>query len=158
VTSIQLPTRAGERPTASQQLPHSQLDQQPSDGSLSYSIIDEAAGWPHVRQQESGISVEGARAVVLDAEVASGAAGAFMVGTEFCHAHAQGDFSFHAMLPIELAREAERAGWAEPHYLVRTGQVPPNLVMIYAPRDAYEQDVVRQLVRAAYEHALAATS
>jgi hypothetical protein len=76
-----------------------------------------------------------------------------MIGTEFAHAHAQGDFSLHASLPVELAAEAERAGWAEPHFLVRTGQVPPTVVMLYAPRDEAEREVVLGLVRASYEFA-----
>lgn len=154
MTQPPLPQRAGERPRASDHTPHSQLDQQPGDARLTDSIIEEASTWPHVRTQESGISVEGAQALVLDETAASAAAGdAFMIGTEFAHAHAQGDFSLHASLPVELAAEAERAGWAEPHFLVRTGQVPPTVVMLYAPRDEAEREVVLGLVRASYEFA-----
>jgi phospholipase/carboxylesterase len=155
MTQLDLPPRTGPRPATTPRTPHSQVDQQPGDPSLSYELIDEAAGWPHVTQGESGISVEGARALVLDAGAAAGSpADRFMMGREFCHAHAQDDFSFHAVLPVELASLAEEAGWAEPHFLVRTGQLPPSIVMIYAPRDAAEQDVVRRLVRASYEYAL----
>lgn len=74
-----------------------------------------------------------------------------MVGTEFCHAHARGDFSLHATLPVPLVEVAERAGWAEPHYLVHTGQAPPTVVMLYAPRDEQVRDVVLGLVRASCE-------
>ena len=49
--------------------------------------------------------------------------------------HAQGDHSLHATLPPPLASEAERAGWAEPHFLVHTSQAPATVVMLYAPRD-----------------------
>jgi hypothetical protein len=72
---------------------------------------------------------------------------------EFCHVHAQGDFSLHATLPLLLAAAAERAGWAEPHFLVHTGQAPATAVMLYAPRDDLERDVVLRLVRASYEFA-----
>jgi hypothetical protein len=91
----------------------------------------------------------------LEGTTAGGPAEAFMVGREFCHVHAQGDFSLHAALPLPLAEAAERAGWAEPHFLVHTGQAPATIVMLYAPRDDLERDVVLRLVRASYEFALA---
>jgi phospholipase/carboxylesterase len=151
-----LPQRRGERPRTTDEIPHSQVDQQPADRSLTDAVIDEARTWPHVHEGESGISVEGARALVLDRTAAAGPADAFMVGTEFCHGHAQGDYSFHAALPAELAAAAEQAGWAEPHFLAATGQVPPTVVMIYAPRDETERATVLELVRSSYHYALGA--
>ena len=68
--------------------------------------------------------------------------------------HAQGDFSLHATLPLPLAAVAERAGWAEPHFVVRTGQAPATVLMPYGPRDDLERDVVLRLVHASYEFAL----
>ena len=99
--------------------------------------------------------MEGARALTLDADAADGPAEAFMIEREFCHVHAQGDFSLHAALPFPLAAAAERAGWAEPHFFVPTGRAPATIVMLYAPRDRAEHDVVLGLVRASYEFALA---
>jgi hypothetical protein len=90
----------------------------------------------------------------LDASAPAGPKEAFMIGREFCHVHAQGDFSLHAALPLPLAAAAERAGWAEPHFLVHAGRAPATIVMLYAPRDLSEQDVVLGLVRASYEFAL----
>jgi hypothetical protein len=116
-------------------------------------ILIEALTWPSVLGGPSVISVDGARALTLDDRARGGGAEAFMVGREFCHVHAQGDFSLHAALPVPLAEAAERAGWAEPHFLVHTGQAPPTVVMIYAPRDDLERDVVLRLVRASYEFA-----
>ncbi|GAC1593636.1 MAG: hypothetical protein NVS3B21_14850 [Acidimicrobiales bacterium] len=118
-------------------------------------ILAEALTWLAVLGRPSDISVDGARALTLDDSTPGGPAEAFMVRREFCHAHAQGDFSFHATLPVPLATAAERAGWAEPHFLVHTGQAPPTVVMLYAPRDDLEHDVVQRLVRASYEFALA---
>ena len=154
MTTLQLPQRAGSRPTTTTQIPHSQVDQQPETRALSDSIIDEASQWADVVQQESGISVEGARALALTDNVANDSSDRFMVGREFCHLHAQGDYSFHAVLSVDLAKAAESAGWAEPHFLVRTGQLPPTNVMIYAPRDNAERDIVRDLVRASYDNAI----
>src|SRR4051794_41057016 len=150
MTTLRLAPRAGDRPRTTTTIPHSQLDQQPADSQRTDGVIDEAANWPHVVVSESGISVEGARALVLTGGVDVGPADAFMVGREFGHSHAQGDYSFHAALPPELAVQAETAGWAEPHFLAATGEVQANVVMIYAPRDDAERDVVLTLLRAAY--------
>ncbi|GAC1307104.1 MAG: hypothetical protein NVSMB16_03230 [Acidimicrobiales bacterium] len=117
-------------------------------------ILAEALTWMAVLGGPSEISVDGARALTLDDSTPGGPAEAFMVGREFCHVHAQGDFSLHATLPVPLAIAAERAGWAEPHFLVHSGQAPPTVVMLYAPRDELERDVVQRLVRASYEFAL----
>ncbi|HEX5088630.1 MAG TPA: luciferase family protein [Nocardioides sp.] len=148
-----LPTRAGTRPRTTSTFPHSQLDQQPDDERHLDAILAEAASWPSVRRTQSDISVEGARALSLDPSAARGPAEAFMVGHEFCHVHAGGDLSLHAMLPVALAEEAARAGWAEPHFLVHTGQAPATVVLLYAPRDDHEYEVVLGLVRASYDFA-----
>ena len=150
----QLPPRAGSRPRTSTEIPHRQLDQQPGDSRHTDALLAQALTWSSVRAQPSAISVEGARALTLDAGVAAGPTEAFMAGQEFCHAHAQGDFSLHAALPLPLAAAAESAGWAEPHFLVHTGQLPATVVMLYAPRDDLERDVVLRLVRESYEFAL----
>ena len=148
-----LTARKGSRPGTSTDLPQCQLDQQPADSRHVDAILAQALTWPGVSAEPSKISVEGARALVIDASTATGPAEAFMVGREFCHLHAQGDYSLHATLPIPLAEAAERAGWAEPHFLVRTGQAPATVVMLYAPRDDHEREVVLGLVRASYEFA-----
>jgi len=147
--AISLQPRAGARPSTTNDFPHSQLDQQPADSRYVDEILAEARTWPSVQEGPSRISVEGSRALILDADADAPAEA--LVGQEFCHVHAQGDYSLHAVLPLELAAAAERAGWAEPHFLVRTGQAPPTVVMIYAPRDESERDVVLGLVRASYE-------
>jgi hypothetical protein len=154
VDPTHLPRRAGARPHATNSLPHSQVDQQPADARDLDAILDEAATWPHVDEQPSRISVEGSRALVVTTAVGTGPPDAFMIGREFCHGHAEGDYSLHATLPVELAKAAELTGWAEPHYLVQSGQAPPTVVMLYAPRDATERDVILRLVRASYEYAL----
>ena len=150
-----LPLRAGSRPRTSTEFPHRQMDQQPGDSRHLDAILAEALTWPSVLGGPSAISVEGAHALTLDSSAAGGPPEAFMVDREFCHVHAQGDFSLHAALPLPLAAAAERAGWAEPHFLVQTGQASATVVMLYAPRDRAEHDVVLGLVRASYEFALA---
>lgn len=153
LTYQELPTRRGARPRTTSTIPQGQIDQQPDDARYVDAILAEAATWPSVNQTMSGISVEGARALALDPSAAGGPAEAFMVDREFCHVHAGGDFSLHAMLPVPLAEAAISAGWAEPHFFVLTGQAPPTVVLVYAPRDDDERDVVLGLVRASYDFA-----
>ncbi|MGH7610238.1 MAG: luciferase family protein [Candidatus Dormibacteria bacterium] len=152
----ELPTRPGARPRTRTDFPQSQLDQQPADGGHVDAVYAEALTWPNVLGRPTQISVEGSRALTLEESSAAGPAEAFMIGHEFCHVHAQGDCSLHASLPVPLAKAAERAGWAEPHFLVHTGQAPATIVLVYAPRDEAERAVVLQLVRASYEFALGA--
>lgn len=150
---VTLPHRAGPRPTTSTQIPHRQLDQQPPDRRHLDALLAAAGDWPGVIEAKSGVSVEGARALTLSADDPVGPPEAFMVGHEFAHGHANADFSLHACLPPHLAGEAERAGWAEPHYLVKTGRLPTTVVMLYAPRNDTEREVVLGLLRAAYQFA-----
>lgn len=57
------------------------------------------------------------------------------------------------MLTPALAEEAVEAGWAEQHPVARRGLIPPNAVMLYAPRDDAEREVVEALVRASHAFA-----
>jgi hypothetical protein len=152
-TIPQLPTRSGARPRTTTTIPHVQLDQQPADARHLDAILAEATTWPFVHPTSSEISVDGARGLALETAAAEGPPEAFMIGEEFCHVHAGGDLSLHATLPVPLAHEAVASGWAEPHFLVHTGQAPATVVMIYAPRDDHEHDIVLGLVRASYAFA-----
>jgi hypothetical protein len=120
-------------------------------------VLAQAATWPSVRRAESRISVEGASALVLD-DVADGPSEAFLVGNEFAHGHARGDSSLHVALPVPVAAAAEEAGWAEPHFLVGHGLLPPNIVMLYAPRDEDEARVLLILLRNSYDFAITSST
>jgi hypothetical protein len=50
-------------------------------------------------------------------------------------------------------QEAIDTGWAEVHPVARLGLIPPNVVMIYAPRDNGEVQIVAGLVRTAHAFA-----
>jgi Family of unknown function (DUF5519) len=141
-----LPRRRGVRPATTPSNPHTQLDQNPDPA-----VVDRLAArlfsLPGVVERPSAISVPGARALWLtEGEHASRA---FMVGREFAHIHPLPDGSLHASLPAERAAEAIEAGWAEPHPLAH--MLHPGLVMLYAPRDDAEVDVVAGLVADALE-------
>jgi hypothetical protein len=152
-----LQERTGPRPGVSRCMPHAQLDQQPDpDGivtELARRIFDQLPTGVHVAA--SGISVPGARALVLDDDELAGPPEAFLVGREFAHLHPVPDSSLHLTLSPADVTAAIAAGWAEPHPAVATGQVPPTVVMVYAPRTAVEIDVVAGLI--ARSHRFAST-
>jgi len=56
-------------------------------------------------------------------------------------------------MPPETAKVAIRKGLAEQHPVARMGFILPDVVMIYAPRDVEEIEVVAGLVVEAYRHA-----
>ena len=149
----ELPRRAGSRPRTTPTNPHTQLDQQPANTRLAEELAERAFALPGVVEEPSGISVPGARALVLAPDEPAGPPEAFLVGREFAHLHPAPDHSAHAMLPLDLARAAEGAGWAEPHPVARMGLIPETAVMLYAPRDDDELAVIETLLRASREFA-----
>ena len=149
---LNLPKRRGLKPGTTSSLPHSQLTQHGPDP-----IIGQLHDWcfslPSVENQQSGISVPGARALVLH----DGAAcnhDAFMIGREFAHIHPHPDNgSMHVQLPAEDARDVIETGWGESHYLVAQGQLPMGLIMVFSPRDEAELEAVKTIVSRSYEYA-----
>lgn len=148
--SSSLPVRAGDRPQTTPTNPHTQLDQQPSDRRWVEELADRVFSLPGVVEEPSRISVPGARGLVLAPDEPTGPPEAFLIGREFAHLHPAPDHSLHAMLPTETVEEAVAAGWAEPHPVALRGLIPPTAVMLYAPRDESELDVIEGLVRASH--------
>ncbi len=150
-----LPARRGPRPTVSSEIPHRQLDQQPPHADVRALLTRRLLGElpPGVHLAPSGISVPGARALVLDDDVPRGPDEAFLVGREFAHLHPAPDHSLHLTLPETTAREVVAAGWGEPHPLVATGEVPATTVMVYAPRTPEEVEIVCGLTHRSHRFA-----
>jgi hypothetical protein len=156
-SSSSLPLRAGTRPRTTPTNPHTQLDQQPTDSRLIEELARRVFTLPGVAEQPSRISVPGARALVLAPGDPGGPAEALLIDREFAHFHPAPDHSLHAMLPTKTVNEAVTAGWAEPHPVALRGLIPANAVMLYAPRDEVELDVIEALVRASYAFARSAS-
>ena len=148
-----LPTRAGDRPRTTPTNPHAQLDQQPTDLTWVDELARRIFSLPGVVEEPSRISVPGARALVLASGEPTGPPEAFMIDREFAHLHPAPDHSLHAMLPTETVEEAVAAGWAELHPVALRGLIPRTAVMLYAPRDEAELEVVESLVRASHAFA-----
>jgi hypothetical protein len=143
---IALPDRRGPRPRTTDGIPHQQQDQQPTNPALLDSIASRVLAWPHISEAPSLISLEGARAFVMDAPLSGVGREAFIIANEFAHIHAAPDSSLHAALPVEVAEEAIERGWCERHPLAGRDGFSSGLVMIYAPRDEQEADVVTNLL------------
>ncbi len=150
---MELPRRSGPRPQTTPTNPHTQLDQQPTDPGLAEHLASRVFALPGVSEEPSRISVPGARALVLDAGEPAGPPEAFLIEREFAHLHPAPDHSAHAMLPLDVVEAAIEAGWAEPHPVARTGLIPGNAVMLYAPRDEDELSAIESLIGASHAFA-----
>jgi hypothetical protein len=150
-----LPRRRGERPRTTSEFPHSQIDQQPADPGVLDELARRAFGLGRVIERPSIVSVPGARALVLADDGPAGPATAFIREREFAHFHPGPDWSLHLALPDSTADLAIDRGWAELHLVARTPDFPGSVVMVYAPRDRAEADVVWSLLRASHAFASA---
>ena len=151
-TPLSLPQRQGPAPKTSRRLPHSQLNQHGPDH-----IVEKLHDWcfalPDVANAHSGISVPGARALVLH-EGCDCNHNAFMVGREFAHIHPHPDNgSMHVKLSAQDAQAICDAGWGEDHYLVSQGHYPKGLMMLFSPRNEEELNVITAIVGRSYEFA-----
>lgn len=153
---LALPPRSGPAPQTTNQLPHSQVTQHGSDD-----VVQKLHDWcfalPSVANEHSGISVPGARALVLH-EGTDCNHDAFMVGREFAHIHPHPDNgSMHVKLDATDAKAVVDAGWGEDHYLVTQGHYPAGLIMVFSPRDDSELEIVKQIVARSYAFATGTT-
>ncbi|MEM7216495.1 MAG: hypothetical protein AAF423_13215 [Pseudomonadota bacterium] len=149
---LKLPQRSGPQPDTTSTIPHSQLNQHGSD-----EIVGELHEWcfslPAINNEQSGISVPGARALVLQ-DGCNCNEEAFMIGREFAHIHPHPDSgSMHVKVTAEDAKLVIEAGWGEDHFLVTMGRYPPGLIMVFSPRDRSELEVVKMIVAQSYEFA-----
>ena len=76
---------------------------------------------------------------------------------EFAHLHPSYDGSLHLSLPLSLAHDALRKGWAVAHPLAGI-ELTEGMAMIFGPRDQEELDVVAGIVTASYQYASGASA
>lgn len=147
-----LARRVGPRPRTTSNNPHSQLDQQPRRDVIE-DLIERLGQMRGVLVGGSLRAPPGTIDFHLPAEGARGPLEAFLLGREFAHVHPDPDGSLHLTLPPGLREAAIAAGWAEPHPLAGRPTVSPQIVMVYAPRDAAEVALVTDLVEASRRYA-----
>lgn len=146
------PERPGPEPTVTTVEPQEQLDQL-GPAEVWDELLRRANGLPGVSEHDSVISVKGARAFWLDAEMIKGPKDSLIMETEFAHIHPRPDSSWHLQLPYELAVLAVSAGWGRIHTVVWLGDAPANSMLLYSPRNEQEMELVWSLVEEAYRYA-----
>ena len=152
-TISNLPKREGIRPETTNTNPHTQLNQQPKE--LSY--INELQQWAfelnNIYKSPSLVSVPGAIAMFMEKEHSFTSCNAFMADSEFAHFHPHPDYSLHLGLPKKIAEHVIEQGWGEWHPLIARGYLPPNIIMMYAPRNKQELDVSKAILKCSYDFA-----
>jgi phospholipase/carboxylesterase len=142
----ELPARPGGRPTTNRSMPHSQLDENSPP-----EVFEALASWlftlPHVREDRSRVSLPSSRAAWITDDVPLADP---LAEREFTHLHQEpGPGSQHLGLPIDDGQAVLAADRGEPHPL--DGMRPDvRYLLIYAPRDADELEVVKTIVSRAY--------
>lgn len=150
---LELTPRRGERPKTRPVNPHSQLDQNPSR-EMHARMAARMFPMDGVVEQGSMVSVPGARALVVPPGKPAGPRDAFLVEREFAHLHPASDGSLHVAVPPAEVEAVIAAGWGEVHPMARRGMIPPNVLMVFAPRDEQEIELVMRIVEASRARAL----
>ncbi len=149
----QLPERTGPRPLTTKSNPHMQLNQQPEDLAPLRKLMTWAFSLPGIAREPSRISVPGAVAMCLHSGEKCTDCHAFMTGDEFAHFHPYPDYSMHLGLPKEVCETLIEKGWGEWHPVIQKGWLPPNFIMLYAPRDEKEADAAQRILECSYDYA-----
>ncbi len=141
-----IPPRVGSRPPTNQGMPHTQIGVRPVP-EVHAELFRRAFSLPGVSNRPTVVSIPGARALWLDPSMELAHPELIVAGREFTHIHPDG--SMHLTLPVERAREAIAASWAEPHPIARQIGME-GMVLVYTPRTFDELEVLWALVLDAY--------
>lgn len=142
--SPDLPGRFGPRPRTTSALPFRQIDQFPPAEMIGR-LVERCIGLPDVRVRQARFAPPDTRALCLSGSAASGPPEAFIDVREFCHLHSTVDGSVHLTLPPAAIERVVALGWAERHPIHTLGLFE-TVVLVYAPRDADEEEVVFSLI------------
>jgi hypothetical protein len=145
--------RQGPRPTTEGPVPQRQVDQH-GDADMWDELYRRCFALPGVIERGSLVVDGGAApAMCLGDGAPTGPKDAFIAEREFGHIHAKPDSSLHLQLPVDVGILAISGGWAELHSIVWLGVARPEAVMVYAPRDEKELEVVWNLILESYRYA-----
>jgi hypothetical protein len=150
-TLRRLPLRQGKPPRVDVRYPCLQLEDT-APPHLRERLLEWARGLEGVTVQPTELNVPGL-ALVLKEKLAKGQPEAFIRGREFAIVRKEG--SVHLTLRPEWGQKVLDKGWATIHPLVRymAGALPPQNMIVYAPRDEKELRVVWKILQAAYAFA-----
>jgi len=142
-----LAVREGPRTETTYAVPHVQLNV-----SLVPEVDEELRrriySLPGVVERETIVSISGTSALWLAEPFELVNPDATLRDREFAHLHPDG--SLHAVLPVERARDAITAKWAEFHPWVGSAEMWDGMVMLYTPQDMDELESTWQLVVDSY--------
>ncbi|MEM6803905.1 MAG: hypothetical protein AAF696_21040 [Bacteroidota bacterium] len=153
ITFDNMPIRKGERPATTPSNPHMQLTQQPDDLSYIKKLMDWAFTLSNIEKKPSAISVPGSVAMWMEEEHSCKRCNAFMIGHEFAHFHPHPDHSMHLGIPQKDAEIIIEKGWGEFHPMIKRNILPPNIIMMYAPRSQEELEVAKFILARSYDFA-----
>jgi hypothetical protein len=151
-TSASLPNRRGKRPITIRGPLHVQCGDHCGDRELRH-LVNEVIAWPHVEASPLPISSAELVSLQVAEEVATDDPSVFITGREFGRV-LFGAPTIYLTLPLSCAHWAIVRGWAEPHFSVRYGFVPPGVMVVYTPRDEHEVAVCRSLFWISYNFSL----
>lgn len=141
--------REGRRPQLDFRYPCVQLEN-PSPPAIRAQLLTLAQTLEGVQVQQTELSVPGGMALVLSERMAKGQPEAFIRSREF--AIVRQDGSVHLALPPAWGQKVFTKGWVTVHPLVRylAGILPPQSLVLYAPRDEKELAVAWKVMQATY--------
>ena len=143
-----LPLRNGHRPRVYPGPPQHQLDQLPTEEEWR-ATREIVSGWQTADQGASRRAAPGTLGLFIpENDDKASSAEAFLLGNEFAHHHPQGDGGLHLVLPPAWHAATIKMGWAVPHTLAGQPSVSHLTLLVFAPRDANERNVIRRLVEA----------
>ncbi len=150
-TLRRLPVRQGKPPHVAIRYPCLQTEET-APPHLREQLLEWCAGLEGVTLRPTELNVPGI-ALVLDEHLAKGQPEAFIRGHEFAIVREEG--SVHLTLRPEWGQKVLDKGWGTVHPLVRymAGALPPQNIIVYAPRDERELRVVWKVVQAGHAFA-----
>jgi len=151
MSKLMLPKRVGVKPITNPLPPHLQHNQH-SPREIYHSLADWMFNaFPKSREHETLISVPSSRAMWLDEDVKNTPRDGFMPpppkSREFAHLHKDG--SIHVCLSQQNIAAVYHAKWGEPHPYKKHGV---NEILVYAPKNKEEMDVLKDVIVASYEY------
>lgn len=151
---INLEIRKGQRPNTIGPMPHMQTNQQSSReiyNKLSHSLFSIM----DIIEKPSRMSLPGAKGLFVQNKENIKSHIIKQSNGELGHIHPDPELgSLHLFVDLNLAKKIVEKEWGEYHPLNEKGVMPPNLVMIYSPRDEFEINIIESFVKNSYNFAL----
>ena len=142
-----LPARSTPIPSTTNGVPHVQIGVE-AIPEISAELLRRVSNIRGVEIRDTVISLPGAKGFWINETITLSRPDAIVGGREFAHIHPDG--SPHASLPLVLAKEAVKSGWAAHHPWADQRPGWEGFVMLYTPGTMDEMEVVYRLVVASY--------